>query len=302
MPKNPELRPRTVGEILDASFHLYRQRFGPLLLASTILSIPTLAASVLLSDGAGAALGDYMTAAMRYMEASGSSGGKFSPAMTEALNGMMAQARDVQLYTILSSVFQSVSRAGGCLAGAMIAFAAVRHEPTPSGWTMVRGSLGKLATGSAIHLFAALVGAFCAICLPIPIFVGVLIAPACAALVAETGPREQAVTEWRVAPLRWLARPDAAGIDVAVRCFSLSMHGMTLVRGSFLVPVVLFFVTAIVTVLSVGAGFVAKSWGVWFVAQHYAEVLFLPVIGIAFALWYLDLRVRREGIDLAEDA
>lgn len=297
-----DLRPRTVGEILDASFVLYRKRFGALLLASTVLSIPTLVAAVLLSEGAGEALGGYLSAGVRYVEASGSSGGRVSPAVTKALSTMMDQARDVQVYTLISAGFQALSRAGACLAGALIAFAAVQRRPTPTGWAMVRGSLPKLVAATGIQVAAALVGAMCAICFPIPIFVGTLVAPVCALMIAETGPQQAAVARWGFAPLRWAVLPFACAIDAIGRTFTLSMHGMTLLRGTFLMSVVLFFVSAIVSVLSLAAGFVASSMGVWYVANHYAEVLFLPVIGIAFALWYVDLRVRREGLDLTEQA
>jgi preprotein translocase subunit SecG len=297
----PDLRPRTVGEILDASFQLYRKRFGTLLLACTILSVPSLAAAVLLSHGAGDAFGDYLGAAMRYFEAAGSSH-RNSPAMRDALNKMLAQATEVQIYGLASTALQALSRGGACIAGAIVTFAAVRREPTPGAWATVKLSVGRLVPATGVHLFLAVVTGMCALCLPVPILAAAVLAPACAALVAETGPMETSVRSWSFGPARAVVAPFAAFVDVFGRSFSLSMHGMTIVRGTTAVSLVLLFVTTLVSAVSLAGGLVAKSFGVWFVLQHYAEVMFLPVIGIAFSLWYLDLRVRREGLDLTEAA
>ena len=41
-----------------------------------------------------------------------------------------------------------------------------------------------------------------------------------------------------------------------------------------------------------------KSWAAVFWLQHYAEVIFHPVLGLGYVFWYFDLRTRREGLDL----
>ena len=42
MAPGPDLRPRTVGELLDGSFFLYRRYFGRFLIVATAVSLPTL--------------------------------------------------------------------------------------------------------------------------------------------------------------------------------------------------------------------------------------------------------------------
>ena len=50
MASGPDLRPRTVGELLDGSFFLYRRYFGRFLLVATVVSLPALILAQVLQD------------------------------------------------------------------------------------------------------------------------------------------------------------------------------------------------------------------------------------------------------------
>lgn len=300
------LRPRTVGEILDASFVLYRRRFGSLLLATTILSLPTLVVAIVLSEPAGLAFHDYMGAATDYFRASARS----AKPDFEAFDRVMDAMPGVQLYALVSSLMQALSRGGACVAGALVAAAAVRGEPTPGTWALVRASLPYVAAATFVHSALALAGVIaggCCILLPGVLLLTAALAPACAMLVLERAPSADRVRAWDLPPVigpvvRGIALPFAQTGHVLGRAFRLSLHAMTLVRGTFCTFAVLVLVSIVVSVVVLLGGWGFRSFGVAYVLQHYAEVIFLPVIGLSFALWYFDLRVRREGADLERAA
>jgi hypothetical protein len=290
-----DLRPRTVGELLDASFHVYRRCFGPLLLAVTVLSLPTLLVAVLLSKPAGAAFDGYLASGFDYVRQSAQSHGKPSKEMMAALERYLDSSVSVWLYSSISTALQALSRGGACVAGALVAWAAVRREPLPGAWTLVRRSLPHVAAATGVQFLVALVyllSGACCFLLPVSLTAIAVFAPACAVIAIERP------AEGRRG-IGAVVQAFAAGVGRSCR---MSFHGATIARGTFFTTLLLTFVTAVVGVVALAAGVAVKSYGVPYVLNHWAEVLFLPVIGIGYALWYVDLRVRREGADFEESA
>jgi hypothetical protein len=290
-----DLRPRTVGEILDASFVLYRRSFGSLLLACTILSIPTLLVAVILARPAGDAFTGYVEAAFEYAKSSARDQGRVSRQTTEAVRRMLESSLDVQIWSSLSALLQSLSRGGACLVGAIAARAAITGEPLPGPWALVRQSLPALAAATALQLLVTLVTlatSLCCVLLPVAVVFGAALTPACAVVLLERPGEGRGVWGRTVAGV-------GAGVSRSLR---LSWHGMTIVRGSTFVMIVLVLVSTVVGAASIAGYALSSSFAVPFALQHYAEVLFLPVIGGGFALWYYDLRVRREGADFEASA
>ena len=292
------LRPRTVGEILDASFTLYRRRFWPLLLVATVFSVPTLVVAVAVSSSISNGAADTMEGFGAYYRALERTQGRWDKNVLDAYLETLNRAMKMNLVLYLTQIAQSFSRGATCVAAATVAWAAVRGAETPRAWDLVRTTLPRALPATFIWVLTVAISAACGICLPIPILGYAVLGPACAVLALERGNLETSVSKWSSAPARFVVAPFAATIDACGRCFRLTLHGMTLVRGSTLIFFILAFVTIVVLVASLAAGIIWKSFAVGFVVNHYAEVLFLPVIGTACALWYLDVRVRREGIDL----
>jgi len=288
------LRPRTCGEILDSSFTFYRRRFWTLLAVSTVFALPALAGSLLLAGGVEAAVSGTVDRFGEYMHEVNRAHGRWDQGVFDSYLRVLESATTLNWYMYASALAQAVARGGICVACALAVARVVRGEPSVGALRLVRESIPLLAGATAVWLMVPLVSMFCGICPPFMLFVQAVLAPGCAVLALERpdlaargGFFSRVVRNTFVAPI------------VAVgRCFGLSMHGMTLVRGSFVVAAILMFVGVVVGVLSLAAGLLAESVGIGFVANQYAEVLFLPVVGTCCALWYMDLIVRREGADL----
>lgn len=305
------LRPRTVGEILDASFQLYRRHFARALLAATIVSLPTLILSALYAGEAGKVMHDYMDWAMSYGQKQAA--GHFD--FQEYWGELMGQVGRLQVIALLGAVLQSASRGGATAVMALITWYAATGAPMPGAWTLVRRSLPRIPSIVFMNFVTWQVAGMFACCLPITIFVLALTMPAPAVMMLERGKlearaRAAAARRGAVPRLLLLCTLVQAAIcfDGLVRSLTLSFHGRTLARGSLVVfylwCFLSFFVSAI-TVACLYAGGMAEATGFAdvslapaFWAQHYAEVAVLPVLGASVTLWYLDLRTRREGIDM----
>lgn len=284
------LRPRSVGEILDASFALYRRRFGSLLLATTVLSIPALVFAALIAGPSGEAFQQYMGSASDYFRQTIHDGGRPTRAQQEAMEAVLANSKDVWIFGAISALLQAMSRGAATAVGAVAAWCALGRTPFPSAWRLVRSSLPLLGASTAVHLVLAigwLLSGACCVTLPFVIVVAVILAPASAVMWVER--RQLAAPPG----LRWIL----AGGSAVSRCIELSLHGRTIARGTWCIAVSVTFVSAVVGVATAAAYVASSSFAVLSVINHFAEVVFLPVPGIAFALWYADLRVRREGLD-----
>lgn len=301
-----ELRARTVGEILDASFALYRRRFGTLLLVSTVMSLPTLVAAVVFAAPNARATGDYVSVVAEVFQDALHERVKTGDEAREFMERMNGAAVSVQLYALLGALFQALSRGAVCVAAAILTWDVLHGRPAPSAREILRRAIPRAAAGVGAQLVIAVILLMCSLCLPIPILVAAFLAPAAAVAAIERGPLELSVRALRLpGPLvvvRWFLLAVAETFDAVTRSFSLGWHGLSVARSTFLVFVILTIVSFVTSFVSVTAAALTRSFGVLWVLQHYVEVVLLPVVGIAFALWYADLCVRREALDLLPEA
>ena len=117
----PDLKPRTVGEILDAAFTVYRGQFARLALVALIAALPALVvATVFAGDAAAAARSWYGMIS----DSARTNRGDFERAMQDSFEA----AFKLQPFVILSSVLQSVERATCVVTMSFVATAAIRRE------------------------------------------------------------------------------------------------------------------------------------------------------------------------------
>ncbi len=299
MPGRPDLRPRTVAELLDGSFFLYRRHFGRLLMTVTLLSVPTLVIAALTARFATDAL---RTVFESLVESSTRNPQKYD--FGAQLRDQFTMQSQMLPVSVLMSVLQSVSRGGSVAVMAVAAAFAVNRETLPSAVAILRRAAPRVPGAILAHLLQAVVGLSpLGCCLPLLIVAIVVVTPVPAILMFEQGALETRLRRSVGASLPGrvglaVMLPFAQVADATLRALSLGWHALTLVRGTWLVFVVGTFLSFFVLAAATGVGLLADSWELGFWANHYCEVLFLPVYGVAVVLWYLDLRVRREGADL----
>ena len=304
MPSGLDLRPRTVGELLDSSFTVYRRRFWTLLTAVTLVSLPTLIGAALYAEPAAQAITGYFEWAYSWQQ-------KGSDFDTEQYFAeWMDQYSRLTPMILLTTLFQALSRGGALAIGAMAAWYAVRRLGIPPAWPLVREALPRIPAVILCQFLITQVFGMTVCCLPLYVIVMAMMAPAPAVMMIERGQLETALRGFisRQGPvIGWATRltllPLALSFDGIVRSFALSFHAPTVGRGTLFVFFLFMFVTLFVTGVTAAAQGIssllgATDFATLFWAQHYAEVLVLPVTGIGTALWYLDLRSRREGLDL----
>lgn len=287
-----DLAPRTVGELLDASFFVYRRYFGRLALVAAVASAPTIVIAVLYSEAAANAVRDSTRAMLEATQPHGSD-------PTEMLRRMLSAYGTLLTPAMVGGLLQALSRAAVAAAMAPVALAAIRREPTPGLGQIARAALPRVLPGAVLQfVFDICWSSLTCCCPPIGAFLGVALAPASAILVLERGPAE---TWLRARARRFeaiLLVPFAACFDAVVRGSALSWHAATFGRAAaclfVLLTIVWIFVAASTTPISV----FAPESGHWFWVQHVAELLFLPALGLGRAFWYFDLLARREGADL----
>ena len=289
-----DLKPRTVGELLDAAFFVYRRQFARLLLVAVIVSLPALAVAAVYSGDAAAAVRDWW--AMLMDSSRRNHGGDF----TTAISDSMKAVEKIQPFLMLSAFLQSTERAAGVVTMSFVAAAAVRRESCPPIGTLFRQAAPRLAAAILVQVVLDTVLGYCiTCCLPIGFMLAVLFACTTVSIATDRGPLETSLRASVPAPVRWPLLPFAQAIDGIVRSARLSANGPALARGTLF----LFFLMTFVGIAGAAAmaigGIFAGTSGAWFWAQHCAEAICLPVWGLGIGLWYTDLRVRREGLDLA---
>lgn len=301
MASGPDLRPRTVGELLDGSFFLYRRYFGRFLLVATIVSLPALVMAGLTAEMSGDALRDYFQSTYDSLRVDQ------KPTLEDTFARMNTSAR-FQVFALLGALLQSLSRGASVAMMAVATAAAISGETMPRareilrrGWARAPGAI--LAYVSQATMGAAMLPFFC--CLPIVIVITVLLTPVPALVMFERGAIEMEIR--RRAPrgavgllVKALLLPPAQVIDATLRSFVLGWHAATIARGTAYVFFVLTFVGVFVSGVAGAVAGLFESEALFFWLNHYCEVLFLPVVGISITLWYVDLRVRREAADLVE--
>lgn len=291
-PPRVRIAPRTLGEILDASFQVYRKGFVRLLVASLIVNLPVIVTAAIFSGEAATAMASYMTGLEAGMRPNPQEPFRPLMDMMHAMGGMTP-------LILLTTVLNAVSRGGVACAMVPAAYAAVRREPMPSLRAMIRMAAPRFpAVLVTQFIFDASWGLLACCCLPLGLWVSVVFAPAAAIVVLERGPLEVALRRALPGALAVLLSPFAAAMDAIVRGVRLSLNWSISARGSVVVFFLLTFVAVFDGAITTPLSLLDKHSGSWFWAQQAAEALFLPVFGLGRVLWYFDLLARREGADL----
>lgn len=287
-----DLKPRTIGEILDAAFNVYRGQFARLALAGILVSIPAVVIAAIFSKDAAAALRSYTTMMEDY--ATHPQSDPF--AQMKLVFDAMGQLVPI---SVLAFALLALSRATVAVAMARVADAALSRELAAPVGGLLRGSLRFVVPAFVIELlFDMSVSQLTCCCPPLGLWLAVVLLPAPAILVLERGPLAQRLAS-APAVVRVPLWPFAACIDTVSRAVTLSWQAAIVGRAiaflTFLIGFLMIFESAATTPLSV----LAPDSGHWYWVQHCAEAVLLPLVGLGRALWYFELRVRREGADLA---
>ena len=290
---HPDLKPRTVGEILDAAFNVYRGQFARLALVALVAALPALVVATLFAGDAAAAARSWYG---MITESARTNRGDFNRSLQDSLEA----AYKLQPFAILSSVLQSIERATCVTAMSFVAAAAIRRESAGSAGAILRAALPRVFPAICVQIVADyFLGSCLGCCPPVGIAFAVFLCCTACAIALERGPLETAARASMPAPIRWAAVPFAAALDGIVRSVRLHLHAPTLARGSLFLFFLLSFVGIVnLSAIALATIFVSTAGG-WFWAQHYSEALVGPVWGLGVACWFHDLRVRREGADLA---
>jgi len=298
MASGPDLRPRSVGELLDGSFFLYRRYFGRFLIVATVVSLPTLIVAGVTAEQSTQVLREAMAASFenaRHPETD----------LLKVIANQPAMDPDFQMMSFLANVLQSLSRGAATATMAVATAYAVSRKAMPSAREIILKALPRIPAAVFAYFFQSMFAVLVVCCMPLGIMVLVLLTPIPALIMFERGPVEREVRAFLPAgpiglPLKAISLPVAQLIDGTLRSLTLSWHARTVARGTLYVFFVFLFVGFFVQAVSGGIAALVGSGSIWFWVNHYAEVIFLPIVGISVTLWYIDLRIRREGADLLD--
>lgn len=259
-PYTPQLRPLSVGEILDAGFRLLRHRFGTLMLCVLVPVVPLsiLGTLILASSVEGAFDPNYVAPADQ--------GG--GTAIAGFLVNFVLQS--VMIALAIAACFKAVSAAyvgEGVRAGASLRFALGRVLPLIVAYVLV---------------VLMLIPAFVLLIVP-GIFLGVRVAMTFPAVVCERkGPFAAIGRSWRLVRGNWW-RTFGTLLVTALLVFVLSLAiGLVLQLGVLAVEDSgAFAVATVSTIINIAT--TAVTYPLW------AAIL---------TVMYYDLRVRHEGFDL----
>jgi hypothetical protein len=292
----PDLKPRTVGEILDASFNVYRVQFARLALVGILVSVPAVVIAAIFSSDAAAALRAYTNLLQE-------SATRPSSDPTQQLRLMMEAMGKLVPISLLAFGLQALSRAAAAVAMALVANAAMRRELSIPAAGLVRASLRFLAPAFLIELaFDMSVSQLSICCPPVGLWLALVLMPAPAILALERGPIAARLAASVPAFIRVPLWPFAACADALARSAALSWQGAILGRGLAFLTFLLGFVMIFESAVTAPFSLLAPDSGHWYWVQHCAEALLLPLLGLGRALWYFELITRREGADLAAAA
>lgn len=300
----PDLGPRTFGELLDGAFVVYRRHFGYLLLLALLVSAPALIGSALFADVAAEATANYVRIAMNQPVGA-------SPDELSAHFGRLIEALlELQLPVLAGALLQALSRGGTMALAAILVHAILAGNERPAATVALRRMLPRLPA-IVLGPFVLQLGVSFLICCCLPAYVVVVVLLLAQPVIAmlEVGRLETRVREGMadggalgsvvLLPLAYLVViPAATIIDSTVRSIGLTWGARSVARGTAF-TFALYMFGALLTGAVMGVGqYFDQSGAVGFWAQHYGELLVLPAYGVGTTLWYFDLRVRREGLDL----
>jgi len=205
--------------------------------------------------------------------------------------------------SILAFALQALSRATAAVAMVLVAAAAMRRERSAPATSLLRAALPFLVPAFMIEIaFNMSVSQLTCCCPPVGLWFAAVLAPAQAILVLERGPVAERLAASAPAFIRVVLWPFSACADALARAATLSWHAATLGRAIAFLAILLGFVMIFESAVTTPFSLHAAESGHWYWVQHCAEALLLPLMGLARALWYFELRTRREGADLAAAA
>jgi hypothetical protein len=262
------LRPRSVTELLDAAFHLYRAHFAPLIVLGGVMLLPlvtlgVIAFVVLMPSMQTAAAGNFDITPFLWIYALM----PFAMIWMGVMDGAM-----------------QIAASDAYLRGEASAGAAVR-QALQRGWRIVGATLLKL-----FIFFAAMIagGMAVGIAAAISPLLGVPIGIALVVLVPYLYGRLALVPATCVLE-------DSGATRAIERTISLSTgNGWRIVGGLFLVYIVL-------VVLQFTVAFGVAIAGLPLVGQVLGQLVWIagyPIVAVLTMLLYYDLRIRKEGFDL----
>lgn len=287
-----DLTPRTVGEILDGAFAVYRRRFLRLLALTFVVSLPALVFAAFFAGDAGAA-------AVAWWDVLAKTARTNPGDLQAAMQASNAGISKLQPYLLAQAAFQAFERAAGVVCMAITLRSVLAREELPAAFAVLKEAAPRLAGAVFVQLVLDLTLPYCILCcLPVGITLLVLFAATGAAIALERGPMERSLRENLPRALVVPLLPVVTAIDGVMRSVTLAADLRAIGRGTSL----LFFLSALVglaNMTAIGLGVaIGGASGAWFWLNHCAEALALPVWGLAIALWHSDLRSRREGVDL----
>jgi hypothetical protein len=210
-----------------------------------------------------------------------------------------------QLMSFMATLLQSLSRGAATATMAVATAFAVSRETMPSASAIIRRAGPRIPAAVLAYAFQSMFTVLMVCCTPIGVVIMVLLTPIPAVIMFEQGAVEREARTLLPAGLlgtvlKAFLLPIAQLIDGTLRSLTLSWHAATVARGSIYVFFVFLFVSFFSQAVSGSVAIVVEDGSIWFWMNHYAEVIFLPIVGISVTLWYIDLRIRREGADLIE--
>jgi len=288
-----DLKPRTIGELLDGAFNLYRGQFSRLALVGIVVSVPAVVIAAIFASDAAAALRAYT----RMLE-DGAAHPSSDPMQQFRL--MFDAMGKLMPISVLAFGLQALTRAATAVAMALVVGSAMRRERAAPAGALLRASLRFLAPAFVLQVvYDMSVSQLSFCCPPIGLWLAVVLTPAPAILVLERGPIASRLAASVPPFLRVLLWPFAACADALGRSAALSWQGTILGRGIAFLTFLLGFLLIFESVATVPFSVFAPDSGHWYWVQHCAEAVLLPLVGLGRALWYFELITRREGADLA---
>jgi MFS family permease len=274
--ETPQLRPLSVGEVLDAGFRLFRHRFGTLVLCTLVFAVPFMIASTLVEWSTNPVAFDFSTSSLT----DGSDEAALGQFIAQVLQSL------VTLFAV-AACFKAVSAAylgERASAGSSLRFALPRMPAI-----VVSIVVSTLLLGVPFLIVAGLTssggGAALAVLVVVVlgVFLAVRLALTLATIVIERkGPFRGLGRSWRLTGGHWwrtFAVLAVAGLlTVIIGLAAGGALGAVLSGASFSQEVT---AAVLYTLLLIGVSAVT-----------------CPIVAAVMTVHYYDLRVRKEGFDL----
>ena len=269
----PALRPRSVTEILDAAFHVYRAHFTPLTLLAAFVVFPIIVASV--------ALG-VLTAALERQ----GGGADPSAGATAAIGVTFLLASPlIMLWFVVAQAALQKAVADAYLGEEVSWTGALRHVLSRF-WRLVGASVVKGLALLAPAMAAGVLGGLAAAAQ----------APALVALVFVAAFVAMLFLFLRLALVPATVVLEDTSVGIALRrSWELSAgHGGRLLGGILLAYLIMFALQ--LTVMGIVG--VATNFEIAQVASNLGSIVTYPIVAGVVVLMYYDIRIRKEGFDL----